>query len=50
MVKDDMDFCACPVVVPTVMGDTFLLQSLQGNYVVMYISLAPASAIVVSFG
>ena len=50
MVQDDTDLCACPVVVSTLKGGTFIFRRLQSNYVVMYIPLVPESAIVVSFG
>ena len=50
MVQDDTDLCAYPVAVPTITGGTLGLRSLQGKYVVMYMPLAPASAITVSLG
>ena len=50
MVQDDTDLCVCPVAVPTLMGCTLVLQLPQGESVVMYMPLAPASAIAVSFG
>ena len=50
MVQDDTDFCVCPVAVITTMGGTLVLQSLQGDSLVMYMSLAPTSAMVVSLG
>ena len=50
MVQDDTDFCAFPVDVPTTTGGTFMLRLPQGEYVVMYMPQAPASAIAVSLG
>ena len=41
---------ALSVVVSTLKGGTFIFRLLQGNYVVMYIPMVPASTIVVSFG
>ena len=50
MVHDNTDFCACPVAVPTTMGDAFSLRFPQGKLVVMKIPLAPASDIAVLLG
>ena len=50
MVQDDTDFCWCPVAVPTTMGGTLVLRLPQGESVVMYMPLDPASAIAVSLG
>ena len=50
MVQDNMDLCACTVDVPTMTGGAFILRSTQGNYVVMYMTLAPVSSIAVCLG
>ena len=50
MVQDNTDLCWCPVVVPATMGGTLMLRLLQGESVVMYMPLAPASEIAVSLG
>ena len=50
MVQDNMDLCACTVDVPTMTGGAFILRSTQGNYVVMYMTLAPESKIAMSLG
>ena len=50
MVQDDTDLCLFPVAFPTNMGETLVFPSSQGESVVMYMPLAPESAITVSLG
>ena len=48
--QDDTDFCTFPVAVTTMTGGKFMFRLTQGNSVVMYMPLAPASTITVSLG
>ena len=50
IVQDDTDLCWCTFAVPTTMGGTLLLRFSQGESMVMYMPLAPASEILVSLG
>ena len=50
MVQDDTDLCLFSVAFPTKMGETLVFPSPQGESVVMYMPLAPESAINVSLG
>ena len=50
MVQDNTNLCVFTVAVPTTMGGTLVLRSLQGESVVIYMPLAPVSAIAVNLG
>ena len=50
MVQYYTNLCVCPIGVPTKMGGTLLLRSPQGESLIIYIPLAPASVIAVSLG
>ena len=48
--QDDTDFCTFHLDFPTMTGGTFMLRLPQGDSIVMYMPLAPASEIDISLG
>ena len=50
MMQDDTDLCWCPVSVPTTIGGTLVLSSPQGESMITYMALDPASAIAALLG